>query len=53
MLQSLLRAARGAEAIVSANVLARTASEVLGIPVVGVMYQPTLVRSVHHPPMIA
>ena len=54
MLQQILDCADGVDAIVSAHqFLARTAAEILGLPLVGVMYQPTLVRSAHHPPMIA
>jgi len=53
MLERTLHAARGCEAIVSANqFLARTAAEILGVPLVGVCYQPTIVRSDHHPPLV-
>lgn len=53
MLDCNLRAARGVEAIVSANqFLARTVAEVLRLPLVSVLYQPTIAPSAHHPPLM-
>ena len=53
MMQGLLEAAEGAGAIVAANqFLARTVAEIHGIPLIGVCYQPTLIPSAHHPPLI-
>ena len=53
MMQGLLEAAHGAEAIVAANqFLARTVAELRGVPMIGVCYQPTLIPSDHHPPLI-
>ncbi len=54
MMQRTLAAARGADAIVGANqFMARSVAESMAIPFVGVIYQPTLIRSSHHPPIIA
>ena len=45
MFERTLNAARGADAVVSANqFLARPVAEILAIPLVGVIYQPTIVR---------
>lgn len=48
-----LEAAQGADAIVSCHQFAsRSVAEKLGIPCICVIYQPTFLRSSHHPPMI-
>src|SRR5688572_14717121 len=53
MMRGLLEAAHGAEVIVAANqFLARSVAELRGIPLIGVCYQPTLIPSAHHPPLI-
>jgi vancomycin aglycone glucosyltransferase len=54
MLERALEAGRGAQAIVCAHhFVARTAAEILDVPFVGVMYQPSIVRSADYPPIIA
>lgn len=54
MMERLLDAAQGVDAIVSANqILSRTVAEVRSLPIMGVIYTPTLIRSSSHPPMIA
>lgn len=46
-------AAQGASGIVSAGQLvASSVAQKLGIPVIGVVYSPTLLRSSHHPPLM-
>lgn len=48
-----LEAARGADAIVSANqFVSMSVAEHLGIPCIGVAYSPTMLRSSHHPPIM-
>lgn len=54
MTERTLQAAEGGDAIVSANqFMARTVAEILGLPFMGVIYTPTLIRSSGHPPMLA
>lgn len=54
MTERTLAAAEGADAIVSANqFMARTVGEILGLPFMGVIYTPTLIRSSSHPPLLA
>jgi len=49
---STLRGAQGVDVIISANQFAAPSiAEKLGIPIIGVAYSPTLLRSAYHPPI--